>query len=202
MGKFYITSLREGWMMFKGATCLTYLIYIVREDDEMRVAHRYKRAHVQSSGSDELCGIFQYRFAHIHGDALYDVIGDMQIEHLDARQRQQTDLCLRGEAFPKEVFSDTSRGVAAHHGLTAVGIEDAHGEVGLGHRTLANQDQSIGADALMTVAPFDGRCYRVIDGVLCYINIYVVVAATVHLCEGYLAHVLSFFLIGCKGNAK
>ena len=84
-------------MMFKGATCLTYLIYIVREDDVVRITHRYKRAHVQSSGSDELCGIFQYRFAHIHGDALYDVIGDMQIEHLDARQRQQADFRLCGE---------------------------------------------------------------------------------------------------------
>ena len=45
----------------------------------------------------------------------------------------------------------------------------------------------------MAVAPFDGRCYRVIDGVLCYIDIDVVVAATVHFGEGYLAHVLSFF---------
>ena len=37
--KFDIAALWEGWMMFKDASCLAYLIHIVGKDDVVGIAH-------------------------------------------------------------------------------------------------------------------------------------------------------------------
>ena len=90
-----------------------------------------------------------------------------------------------------EIFSYAPRSIAAHHGLTAVGIENAHGEVGLGHRAVVNQHQSVGAYALVAVTPSHGCLGSIGNGMLYCIDIDIVVATTVHLGEGYLAHLIA-----------
>ena len=74
-------------------------------------------------------------------------------ERLDTREGQQADFCLIGQSALIEILADAARGIAAHHGLRAVGIEDAHGEVGLGNSSLVYQHKTVRAYALVAVAP-------------------------------------------------
>ena len=86
------------------------------------------------------------------------------------------------------ILADAAAGVAAHEPLAAVGIEDAHRQVGLMPIAPTHQHQPVAADAHVGLAPRDGHCYRVGDGMLRGVNKDIVVAHTVHLDEVYLAH--------------
>ena len=83
----------------------------------------------------------------------------MEIERFDTRECEQAYLCLCCQGSFIEIFSDTPRGIAAHHGFRAVGIEDAHGKVGLRNRRCSDEYESVAANAFMTVAPYDGRYF-------------------------------------------
>ena len=43
-GKLDVASLGESGMMLEAMSCLSHLVYIVREDDIVRISHRYEHA--------------------------------------------------------------------------------------------------------------------------------------------------------------
>ena len=143
----------------------------------------------------EECFIFEDGFTHINCDGFYNVVDDVEVEVLDTRERQQADLRLLGDAPVIEILSDASRGIATHHRFRPVGVEDAHGEVGLDNRTATNEHKAVGANAFVAVAPGNGAGLWVGDGVLHDINIDIVVAATVHLGEWNLHRLRMIILL-------
>ena len=72
-------------MIFQGMSCFAYLIYILCEDDIMRITHRHKCTLAQSARSNELCRCVKSGFTHIHGDALYNIVFHMQAQYFDSR---------------------------------------------------------------------------------------------------------------------
>ena len=111
-------------MLFEFASGLTNLIHIISKDDVVRIAHRDKCTVALSASSYKLFFVFEYRLQHVHRDTLHNVIKDMQIEYLDARQRKQTNLSLlvtiplhNRVGLLIEILSNTPRRIAAHHCL-------------------------------------------------------------------------------------
>ena len=199
-GELYVAALGEGGGHFELRTTGGHGLcrYVVGERDEVGVAHRHECAAVAAAaclypavceaaaGQGELALVGKHGGEHIDRDAAHGVaLGQVQAQRLHAREREQADDCAVGDALLVEVLADAARGVAAHHGLRAVGVEDAHGEVGLGHARAAYEHQPVGAYAPVAVAPAAGGLRRVGDGVVERVNVYVVVARAVHLCELY-----------------
>ena len=115
----------------------------------------------------------------------------VEVKHLDAREGHQSDGGAVGEATLIEIFAHATAGIATHHRLAAVGIEDAHGEVGsTAHLAVAYQHQSIAAYALVAVTKTNCYFGGVGNRLLHRINVDVVIAATVHFCESY--HIFFF----------
>ena len=181
-------------MMFEDAPCLVDLVDIVGEDDVVGIAHRYEYSLSHPPIGQKQRFVLQYWFAHVNGDTFHLIIIYMQPQRLDSRKRQQTNLSLVLQAALIEVLAYAAAGIAAHHRLAAVGIEDAHSKVGLRHGRAVNEHQSVGADALVPVAPDLGTGVRVGNGVVHGINVDVVVATAVHLGEFYLGHDVVFSL--------
>ena len=154
----------------------------------MWIAHRYESTPIQSTRNNELPWVFELGCAHVDGDALHHAIANVEDKRLDARICKQSYLCLCCKGSLVEIFPDTPRGIAAHHRLRAVGIENTHTVVGLWDGRRANQHQSVAADALVAVTPKDGCLNGIGDGVLHGINVDIVVAAAVHLGEMDLTH--------------
>ena len=92
--KLNITTLWESWVPLQCSSCLAHLIHIVGKDNIVRIAHRHECTFIQNAITQELRFILQHGFTHIHRDALDNAINNMQIEYLDTRQREQTNLSL------------------------------------------------------------------------------------------------------------
>ena len=76
------------------------------------------------------------------------------------------------------VAGGAADGIAAHFGFAAIGIKNAHGEIGaLGGK---EQDQAIAADAEVPVADTAGEQVGVGDGLAAAIDEDVIVAAALH----------------------
>lgn len=56
-----------------------------------------------------------------------------------------------------EVLANAAAGVAAHHGLRTVGVEDAHAVVGISGRRTADEHETVAADTEMWTAPLAAR---------------------------------------------
>ena len=117
--------------MRQSTPCLAYLIDIVGEDYVVGITHRHERAVTLRTRGQILLFVFEHGFEHIHRHALHDAIADVQLQCLDAREGEQTYFRLFGQTALVEVLADASAGIAAHHGLATVGIEDAHGKISL-----------------------------------------------------------------------
>ena len=81
--------------------------------------------------NDELLWVFELGCAHVDGDALHHAVADVEIERLDTGICKQSYIGLYCQTAFVEVFSNTPLGIATHHRLRAVGIEDTHTVVGL-----------------------------------------------------------------------
>src|SRR5690242_4767675 len=79
------------------------------------------------------------------------------------------------------ILRHTSHAIAAHLSFGAVGVEHAHAYVGL--RGRKDQDQTIRADAVMTIGDFLCNGAGVGDGFGETIDVNIVVADAVHLGE-------------------
>ena len=75
----------------------------------------------------------KYGSRHVHCHAFDDaLVVDLEVQSLDARCRQQSDVALVGHAALIHILADAAAGVAAHEPFGPIGIEDAHREVGIG----------------------------------------------------------------------
>ena len=86
------------------------------------------------------------------------------------------------------IFSYTANAVSAHHGLAAIGIEDAHFEIGGGAGKNANN--AIGPCAEMPVGILDCKLLNVFGHVIA-VHVQVIVSQAVHFSE---IHGVSFFV--------
>jgi len=86
---------------------------------------------IQSTRNNELLWVFELGCTHVDSDALHHAIADVEVERLNTRICKQSYFCLCCEGSLVEILSYTPRGIAAHHGLRAVGIKDAHTIIGL-----------------------------------------------------------------------
>src|SRR5262249_5614987 len=138
---------------------------VVREDDRVRVAHRYARElegaaarrdrlaqHARrAAGQDRDLVARQPGTAHVDGHAANQAALDVQraLEHaragLDAQAR-----AAHGRVGVVQELGDAADAVAAHLGLAAVRVEHAHARV----RDLAGQDRqhAFAADAEAAIA--------------------------------------------------
>ena len=76
-----------------------------------------------------------------------------------------------------------STGIATHHGLATIGIENTHRKVGFGNGTTVDKHKAVGANALVAVAPCDSGRDGVGDGMFHRVYVDVVIATTMHLSE-------------------
>ena len=150
----YVAPLRERGVALQQRTARGHLVDVVGKDNIVRIAHRHEGAGGQSLRRDKQRLVGCNWLQHIDGHALYLVVTDMELQGLNARQCLQTHHGLVGQSTLVEIFAYASRGIAAHHRFAAIGIEYAHGEVGVGGA--AYQHQSVGTDALVAVAPSAG----------------------------------------------
>src|SRR5439155_25556809 len=95
-------------------------------------------------------GRLQDRLAHVHADALYLALFDLQVKRQDAAARFDRQPRLGGDAVVVDVLGHAADAVAAHLRFAAVGVEHAHAGVGALRR--ADEDQAVAADAEMAVA--------------------------------------------------
>ena len=110
----------------------------------------------------------------------------MQVEHLHSRQRFEPYAPLGGYAFVVEVLAYAARGVAAHHRFRTVGVENAHGEVGIHALSgLSYQHESVAAYTRVRRTPCYCRFLWVGNLLLHRVYVDVVVACPVHLRESY-----------------
>ena len=134
----------------------------------------------------------------------------MKMEHLDAGKRQQTDACFCREVPVVQIFPDASASIATHHSFRTIGIVYVHCKISLGDRAFADEHQTIGADALVTITPGNGCFCEVGHFLLHRIDIDVVVARSMHLRETDFAyHYFTFTMVcypfvtfACKGSIK
>ena len=125
----------------------------------------------------------QFRLAHVRAHGEYPALLHVQGEHLQPAAGHEGDLRLVGEAALVHVLADAAGGVAAHLGLAAVCVEDAHAEI----RRLAGLDehQAVGAHAEVGPAHLNGQGSGVADGFLKAVDVNIVVAGTVHFGEAH-----------------
>ena len=90
--------------------------------------------------------------------------------------------------FVYYVFSDAANSVAAHLSFAAVGVEHTH--LGVIFFRRADENEPVAADALMAIGNLDREFFGVFDFVLKTVDIYVIVADTVHF--GKLYHMNTF----------
>ena len=108
----------------------------------------------------------------------------MQFQYLDTRKGFQPNGVLVGESFLVEIFSDTTTGIAAHHGFGAVGIEYAHRIVCTSAVVgLAYENQSVAAYSCVVSTPGDGGFLGIGNVVELCVDVYIVVAGSLHLGE-------------------
>ena len=148
-----VAPLGESGMIFEQRPLGGYLADVVGEHHVVRIAHRDERADAGVGGFVELARVVEHGLDHIHRNRSHLAAMQMQPQHLDARQREQAYGGLVGQPALVEILAYAARSVAAHHGFRAVGVEDAHRKVGLGHRRALYQHQSVGAYTLVAVAP-------------------------------------------------
>ena len=151
----------------------------------MRVAHRHEYAIGQRLAvGQELRLVLQHGGEHVNGHAADGTVGiDGQFQHLDARRGEQAHPRLVGQAALIHILANAAAGIAAHQPLRAVGIENAHGEIGLGRFGAPDEHQAVAADAHVGAAPGDGCGLGIGDGTLRGIDKDIVIAHTVHLHE-------------------
>ena len=123
----------------------------------MWIAHRHENA-IRAVGprAGVLLRVLKAWLAHVDRHARHLAALHVKLEHLDAGKRLQAHGVALEEAALVDILAYAAARVATHHGLGAVGVENAHREVGnggVGRR--ANEHQAVGADAEMAVAPFD-----------------------------------------------
>ena len=111
---------------------------------------------------------------HHHGDGLLGAVP----QNAQPGCGLDAEGLVAGPATVPGVAGGAPDGVAAHFGLAAIGIKNAHGEIGaLGGK---EQDQAIAADAEVPVADTAGEQMGVGDGLAAAIDEDVIVAAALH----------------------
>ena len=136
LSELYVASLRESGVAlhYLAVARYVYRIDVVDESDEMRVAHRNKRACKLSAVSFERCRrlegelfvILKHWRRHIHGDRVYRAVQHMEFQYLHPRLRLQSDGGLVGQSLIIDVFAYATAAVAAHHSLRTVSVIDVH----------------------------------------------------------------------------
>ena len=162
----------------------------------MGIAHRDKTSlsfYIYIYALHKLLLYVKFWFQHIDSNAMHYAVLLMQQQRLYARQRLEAYLLLCCQSTLKEILPDATARIAAHHSLRTVGIEDAHGEVGIRNSAVIYQHKSIAADTLVAVAPFDSGSRRVGNRMARHINVDVVIATAVHLAKRDFSH--SFYVI-------
>ncbi len=184
----------------------------VGEDDSVRIAH----AHTGYLICDAIDGLLfgnlclrvaaehrnefraQLRGTHIDRNRLHHPVGDVQVKHLYTGEGLKSDDSLVGQTAFVNILADTARGVAAHLGLRAIGIEHAHTEIG--HLRAHDCNKAIGADAEMNVAHAAREIRKFMGGLHRGVDVNVVVTGAMHLGECYLL-MLCFHVISVREDA-
>ena len=105
-------------------------------------------------------------------------------------------MCLCCDSVFIKKLAYASTGIATHHGLATIGIENTHRKVGFGNGTTVDKHKAVGANALVAVAPGDSGRDGVGDGMFHRVYVDVVIATTMHLSERNLVcHVF------CRGQS-
>ena len=130
-------------------------------------------------------------FPHVDGRLFdFSVRTGKESQVLDAGGCLHIDFRILHQAVIVGIFADAADAVAAHGALGSVRIVHDHADVRYFRRS--DENQAVRADAEVAVRNVDGRCPRIRNGISFRdIAVYVVVPASVHLCE---MHMLSFFL--------
>ena len=181
-----------------------YLTDVIHKDDHVRIAHADVGAlelladglsvllHLNGDGlplqtargSGYLLRMGEARLAHIYGGTVYLPGGiGMQRDVLDARECVEVYLRLVREVVVIDILAHTAGTVAAHHGFGAIGIENAHHEVG--HLAAADEDEAIRTNARVVFAPAYGELLWILDRVEVGVDVDVVIAQTLHFGEFY-----------------
>ena len=100
-------------------------------------------------------------FAHVDRDqADFAVVADSDFRFHDARQGFDSKFFLVDDAVVVDVFGKAADAVAAHFRFTAVGIDDAHADVGFIARH--DDDDAVGTDARMRGAHLNGQLGKIL----------------------------------------
>ena len=148
---------------------------IIDEDDAVRVAHRDAghlvvlpldrdillddAVHAEALDGDLLA--LEHRLAHVDAHTRDLARLELQARHEDACARLDRERFLRGQAEVVEITREAADAVAAHLGLTAVCIENAHAEVRLIGRQ--HVEHAVAADAVVAVTDLLRECSEIID---------------------------------------
>ena len=187
--KFHVDALRKMLMLLQCGTDGTQrrIVRVVTENNAVGIAHRNGHAGdflLQCSQSD---GIFHHCLAHLHCRLLHKTVFHVQFQSADARQGFNIEGGFAGVAFVVHKFSHAADTVAAHFRFAAVGIENAHFEVGdLG---ILNQNQAVGADTEVPVRPFNGQLRRILH---LTVVVEIVVAKALHFRQMHTHYPFSF----------
>ena len=90
----------------------------------------------------------------------FAVVADSDFWFHDARQGFDSKFFLVDDAVVVDVFGKAADAVAAHFRFTAVGIDDAHADVGFIARH--DDDDAVGTDARMRGAHLDGQLGKIL----------------------------------------
>ena len=106
-------------------------------------------------------GAVREGLAHVDGDqADLAVVADGDFRLHDACQGFNGEFFLVDDAVVVDVFGKAADAVAAHFRFTAIGIDDAHADVGFIARH--DDDDAIGTDARMGSAHLDGQLGKIL----------------------------------------
>ena len=202
------------------------LVDALHEHHGVRIAHGDRRdrigAAIHLDGVGDAAAIFlvhaehgrklhrdaarhQDGFAHVHRGAADGARLELQADDLDARGCFQADDVLFHQTAVIGILAHAARGIAAHFGLGAVGIEHAHPEIG--HPRGQDEHQTVRTHAEMPVAHARGKLTGIVDLFFKTIDVDIVVADALHLGEAqFTGHAASLIRrvsdAGGKKNAS
>ena len=126
---------------------------------------------------------FQDGLAHVDAHAVERAVLEDEARHEDAGARLDREFFLACEVFGVDDAGEAADAVAAHFGFAAVRIEDLHPEIGCVRRQ--DEDQAVGADAVVTVAYRSGESGQIPSRELLLkaVHEHEIIAAALPFCE-------------------
>src|SRR3972149_6307786 len=171
------------------------LIKIVNKDNAMRISHRdtgNQKCYPFTNSQcfiNYLCFLAEHRnfgthesgFSHVDSRTRHFPIRCKKLDCLNTCQGFYGEWILLGDFVIVHIFCNTANTVSAHLRLAAVGIEDTH--LAICRLRRQYKDKPVRPYAKMPVANNRGDLYRVFNFFFKTIDIDVIVADAMHLCE-------------------